>query len=106
MGGDWLREEYFTGKTFTADSNYHNPTNLRSVMQRGWRPTFLISVFAGGDSRLSEEYKRFGVLKKLPWLSFNGMRKKMNMFALTEKSLGSTGRKFSQTESFTDGIEG
>jgi len=98
-------EEYFAGKTFTADSNYHDPTNLRKCDEEGWTPISLISVFAGGthglESRIQTDLE---YLRSLPRLTSNGMRKEMNMFAQMEKSLGSTGRKLSQTESFTDGI--
>jgi len=29
-------EDYFAGKTLTADSNYHSPQNLKKCEEEGW----------------------------------------------------------------------
>jgi transposase len=64
-------EEYFTGKTFTADSNYHDPTNLRKCDEEGLDAYIPDKRFRRRDSRVGvKSTNRFGVLKKFTLADF------------------------------------
>jgi len=78
----------FAGKTFTADSNYHDPTNLRKCDEEGLDAYIPDKRFRRRDSRFESRIQTDSVpLSCLPWLTSNDMRKEMNMFAQMEKSL-------------------
>jgi len=58
-------EEYFAGKTFTADSNYHDPTNLKKCDEEGLDAYIPDKRFRRRDLRFRvKSTNRFGVLKK------------------------------------------
>jgi transposase len=57
-------EEYFAGKTFTADSNYHDPTNLKKCNEEGLDAYIPDKRFRRRDPRFRvKSTNRFGVLK-------------------------------------------
>jgi hypothetical protein len=56
--------EYFAGKTFTADSNYHDPTNLKNCDEEGLDAYIPDKRFRSRDSRFGvKNTNRVGSLK-------------------------------------------
>jgi transposase len=51
-------EDYFRGKTFTADSNYHSPPNLGKCEQEGLDAYIPDKRFRRRDSRFEREHKQ------------------------------------------------
>jgi transposase len=51
-------EDYFVGKTLTADSNYHSPPNLGKCAQEGLDAYIPDKRFRGRDSRFEREHKQ------------------------------------------------
>jgi hypothetical protein len=57
-------QDYFAGKTFTADSNYHDPTNLKKCDQEGLDAYIPDKRFRRRDSRFEvKNTNRLGALK-------------------------------------------
>jgi IS5 family transposase len=57
-------EDYFAGKTFAADSNYHDPTNLTKCDEEGLDAYILDKRFRRRDSRFGvKNTNRLGALK-------------------------------------------
>lgn len=51
-------EDYFEGKTFTADSNYHSPPNLRKCEEEGLDAYIPDKRFRRRDPRFEREHKQ------------------------------------------------
>jgi len=51
-------EDYFEGKTFTADSNYHSPPNLRKCKEEGLGAYIPDKRFRRRDPRFEREHKQ------------------------------------------------
>jgi len=52
------REDYFAGKTFTADSNYHDPTNLRKCDEAKLDAYIPDKRFRNRDARFQDERRQ------------------------------------------------
>jgi transposase len=64
-------EDYFAGKIFTADSNYHDPTNLKKCDDEGLDAYIPDKRFRRRDARFRvTSTNRFGVLKKFTSADF------------------------------------
>ncbi len=71
MGAIGCGEEYFAGKTFTADSNYHDPTNLKKCDEEGLDAYIPDNRFRRRDLRFRvKSTNRLGVLKKFTSADF------------------------------------
>ena len=51
-------EDYFVGKTFTADSNYHSPPNLKKCEEEGLDAYIPDKRFRGRDPRFQGEHRQ------------------------------------------------
>jgi hypothetical protein len=58
MGAIGCGEEYFVGKTLTADSNYHSPANLRKCEEEGLDAYIPDKRFRRRDPRFEREHRQ------------------------------------------------
>jgi hypothetical protein len=58
MGAIGCGEDYFVGKTLTADSNYHSPANLRKCEEEGLDAYIPDKRFRRRDPRFNDEHRQ------------------------------------------------
>jgi len=58
MGAIGCGEDYFVGKTFTADSNYHSPLNLKKCEEEGLDAYIPDKRFRRRDPRFEREHRQ------------------------------------------------
>jgi transposase len=58
MGAIGCGEDYFVGKTLTADSNYHSPANLRKCEEEGLDAYIPDKRFRRRDERFNDEHRQ------------------------------------------------
>ena len=58
MGAIGCGEDYFVGKTLTADSNYHSPSNLKKCEEEGLDAYIPDKRFRRRDPRFEREHRQ------------------------------------------------